>query len=146
MGITHTLVSAVADDEDVLKLSSLLHEDDTKERIIQVFSALRDAIDGARAAEIERDSAPPPPPPPTDAERLERLAISLNDLVKMMAAPREIIRDESGRAIGIAPIYERGASGSIDEAIANISDGLDVLASPRELVRDPKTAKLRGLH
>jgi len=137
------------EDEAAAEEMLLSHERDEIASLVDMVREQADKYRAARAANPPRPLEPvvepvvEPPPP----DNLAELARSVRELVSMMAAPREVVRDSKGRAVGIMPIYSPSDGNvSVEDAISAIREGMNALSSPRGVIRDPKTGKIRGLH
>lgn len=147
MGITHSKVSAIADDAAAEEM--LLAHD--REALASLSDMVRQQAERYRAARSAYQAQPPapvvepepPPEPPRDG--VLELAAVVRALVGVMAAPKEVIRDAAGRVAGVRSLAATDdLPADLDGALEAIRADLERM-SVREVVRDPQTTRVVGV-
>lgn len=137
------------EDEAAAEEMLLSHGRAEIDSLVELVREQTSRYQAARAANPPRPPEPVQEPvvePPAPPDNLAELARSVRELVAMMAAPREVVRDSKGRAVGVVAHPDVANSPvTIEEALSAIRQGIEALAAPRELVRDAKTTRLIGV-
>ena len=97
-----------------------------------------------RQAIADQFRRPAVEPEPAPRDPLMELATAVRELVGVMAAPKEVIRDANGRVVGVQSGASPDAPADLDGALEAIRADLGRI-SVREVVRDPQTTRVVGV-
>lgn len=115
----------------------------SRDDILGVLEELRAAL-VKRQAIADQFRRPVVEPEPAPRDPLMELATAVRELVGVMAAPKEVIRDANGRVVGVQSGASPDAPADLDGALEAIRADLGRI-SVREVVRDPQTTRVVGV-
>ena len=135
-------------DEAAAEEMLLAYDRDALASLSDIVRQQAERYKAARSAYQAQPPAPvvepePPPEPPRDG--VLELAAVVRALVGVMAAPKEVIRDASGRVAGVRSLAAAAdLPADLDGALEAIRADLERM-SVREVVRDPQTNRVAGV-